>query len=165
MAPSRLPAVPSRPPVAPSRPPTAAVPSHGPRRPSGHSTSTPTHGTVFPPPDGNQGNEFLAAAVSSSLNLPSFWLERPHTWFAMCESTFAVRQITSPITKYHHCVSKLPQETVASIEDVVNNFTAFNDPYRELKERLCRAYGRTDQQKVNDLLDLPPLGVEKPCRS
>ena len=59
-----------------------------------------------PPPDGNQGNEFLAAAVSSSLNLPNFWLERPHTWFAMCESTFAVRQITSPITKYHHCVSK-----------------------------------------------------------
>ena len=115
-----------------------------------------------PPPDGNQGNEFLAAAVSSSLNLPSFWLERPHTWFAMCESTFAVRQITSPITQYHHCVRKLPQETVASIEDVVNNFTAFNDPYRELKERLCRAYGRTDQQKVNDLLDLPPLGVEKP---
>ena len=51
---------------------------------------------------------------------------------------------------------------MASIEDVVNHFAAFNDPYEELKQRLCRAYGRTEQQKVNDLLDLPPLGVEKP---
>ena len=80
----------------------------------------------------------------------------------MCESAFAVRNITSALTKYHHCVGKLPQETVACIEDVVNHFAAFNDPYEELKQRLCRAYGRTEQQKVNDLLDLPPLGVEKP---
>ena len=66
--------------------------------------------------------------MSSSLNLPNFWLERPHTWFNMCESAFAVRNITYPLTKYHHCVGKLPQETVASIEDVVNHFAAFNDP-------------------------------------
>ena len=35
-------------------------------------------------------------------------------------------------------------------------------PYEELKKRLCRAYGCTEQQKVNDLLDLPPLGAERP---
>ena len=115
-----------------------------------------------PPNNAVSGNEYLAAVVSSSLNLPNFWLERPHTWFNMCESTFAVRNITSPLTKYHHCVGKLPQETVASIEDVVNHFAAFNDPYEELKQRICRAYVRTEQQKVNDLLDLPPLSVEKP---
>ena len=44
----------------------------------------------------------------------------------------------------------------------MNHFTAFNDPYEELKQCLCRAYGLTEQQKVNNLLDLPPLGVEKP---
>ena len=81
------------------------------------------------------GNEFILAAVSSSINLPGFWLEKPSTWFHMCESAFAVRQITSPITKYHHCVGKLPAETVATVEDVM--------------------------QKVNDLLDLPNLGSEK----
>ena len=80
----------------------------------------------------------------------------------MCESAFATRNIVSPLTKYHHCVGKLPVETVASIEDVVNNFTAFADPYEELKKCLCRAYGRTEQQKVNELLDLPPLGAERP---
>ena len=110
----------------------------------------------------NPGNEFLIAAVSSTVNLPGFWLEKPSTWFNMCESAFAVRQITSSITKYHHCVGKLPAETVATVEDVVNNHTAFADPYTELKQRLCRAYGRSDMQKVNDLLDLPSLGSEKP---
>ena len=80
----------------------------------------------------------------------------------MCESAFAVRNITSPLTEYHHCVGKLPQETVASIEDVVNNFEASNDPYKELKQRLCEGIWPDEQQKVNDLLDLPPLGVEKP---
>ena len=76
----------------------------------------------------------MVAAVSSSLDLPSFWLERPHTWFNMCESTFATCNIISPLTKYHHCVGKLPVETVASIEDVVNNFMAFMDLYEELKK-------------------------------
>ena len=58
---------------------------------------------------------------------------------SICESAFATRNIVSPLTKYHYCVGKLPVETVASIEDVVNNFTAFADPYEELKQRLCRA--------------------------
>ena len=110
----------------------------------------------------NTGNEFMLAAVSSSLSLPSFWLERPATWFNMCESAFAVRQITSSVTKYHHCVGKLPAETVATVEDVVNNYAAYADPYTELKWRLCRAYSKTEMQKVNDILDLPPLGAEKP---
>ena len=116
----------------------------------------------------NPGNEFMLAVVSSSLSLPSFWLERPATWFNMCESVFAVRQITSSVTKYHHCVGKLPAETVATVEDVatvkdvVNNYADFTDPYTELKRQLCRAYGKTEMQKVNDLLDLPPLGAEKP---
>ena len=109
----------------------------------------------------NQGNEFILAAVSSTINLPGFWLEKPSTWFNMCELAFAVRQITSPITKYHHCVGKLPAETVATVKEVVNNHTAFADPYTELKQGLCRAYGRSDMQKVNDLLDLPNLGSEK----
>ena len=70
----------------------------------------------------NPGNEFLLATVSCSINLPGFWLEKPSTWFHMCESAFAVRQITSPITKYHHCVGKLPAETVVTVEDVINNY-------------------------------------------
>ena len=86
----------------------------------------------------------MVVVASSNLNLPSFWLEQPHTWFNMCESAFATRNIVSPLTKYHHCVGKLPVETVASIEDVVNNFTAFADLHEELKKCLCRAYGRTE---------------------
>ena len=35
----------------------------------------------------------MVAAASSYLNLPSFWLEQPHTWFNMCESAFATCNI------------------------------------------------------------------------
>ena len=35
----------------------------------------------------------MVAGASSYLNLPSFWLEQPHTWFNMCESAFATRNI------------------------------------------------------------------------
>ena len=80
------------------------------------------------------GNEFILATVSSSINLPGFWLEKPSTWFHMCESAFAVRQITSSITKYHHCMGKLPSETVAMVEDIIHNYSAFADPYTELKQ-------------------------------
>ena len=41
--------------------------------------------------------KFMVAAVSSSLNLSNFWLERPHTWFNMCESAFAARNIVLPV--------------------------------------------------------------------
>ena len=78
--------------------------------------------------------KFILAAVSSIINLPGFWLDKPHTCFNMCESAFIVCQIMSPITKYHHCLGKLPAETVASVEDVVNNFTLFADHYTELKQ-------------------------------
>ena len=80
------------------------------------------------------GNEFILAAVSSSINLPGFWLEKPSTWFNMCESAFAVCQITSSTTKYHHCVGKLPVETVATVEDIIDNYSSFADPYTELKQ-------------------------------
>ena len=77
--------------------------------------------------------------VSSTINLLGFWLEKPSIWFNMCKSAFAVCQITSPITKYHHCMGKLTREMVATVEDVVNNYAAFTDPYTELKQQLCRA--------------------------
>ena len=62
----------------------------------------------------------------------------------------------SSVKKYHHCVGKLPAVTVATVEDMVNNYAAYANPDTELKQPLCRAYGRTEMQKVNDLLDLPP---------
>ena len=44
----------------------------------------------------------------------------------------------------------------------MNIFTSFTNTYTELKQRLCRAYSRSNMQKVNNLLDLPNLGSEKP---
>ena len=112
------------------------------------------------PPLQDPGNVIFAAAAT--VHLPSFWQDKPLTWFNVCESAFALRQIMSPVTKYHHVIGLILSDLVESIEDVINNYTAYVDPYEELKLRLCRAYGKTAEQKVNDLLDLPPLGAQKP---
>jgi len=104
----------------------------------------------------------MIAAAAAQVNLPPFWLEKPVTWFNLCESSFATRNITSQVTKYHYCVGKVPADMIDSIEDLVNDFASFHDPYEELKRRLTRAYGKTLQEKVDDLLDLPPLGSERP---
>ena len=45
-----------------------------------------------------------------------------------------VRQITSSITKYHHCMGKLPTEMVATVEDIIDNYSAFAHPDTELKQ-------------------------------
>ena len=83
------------------------------------------------------GAEMLAAAAAQ-VNLPPFWLEKPVTWFNLCESSFATRNITSQVTKYHYCVGKVPADMIDSIEDLVNDFASFHDPYEELKRRLTR---------------------------
>ena len=56
-------------------------------------------------------------------------------------------------------MGKLPAETVATVEDMVNNYATYADPYTELK-----VYSRTEMQNVNGLLDLPP-SVPKSRRS
>ena len=87
----------------------------------------------------NNGGDMLAAAAAQ-VNLPPFWLERPVTWFNLCESTFATRNITNTVTKYYYCVCKIIADTIDSIEDLVNDMHSFNDPYEELKSRLTQAY-------------------------
>ena len=88
------------------------------------------------PPQQDPGNVVFAAAAT--VHLPGFWQDRPRTWFNVCESAFALWQITSPVTKYHHVIGLILSELVESIEDMVNNYTAYVDPYEELKLRLCR---------------------------
>ena len=48
------------------------------------------------------------------------------------------------------------------VEGIITNHAAFADPPTELKQRLCRVYGRSEMQKVNNLLDPTNLGSEKP---
>ena len=40
-----------------------------------------------------------------------------------------LRQITSPVTKYYNVIGLILSDLVESIEDVVNNHSAFVDPY------------------------------------
>ena len=121
------------------------------QQPPPHNLPPPVNGNQPPPLNPNaqdfaQGNAQLnndgvemITAAAAQVNLPPFWLDRPMTWFNLCESTFATRHITNSVTKYHYCVGKIPAETIDSIKDLVNDFASFKDLYEELKSRLTRA--------------------------
>ena len=54
-----------------------------------------------------------------SLKLPTFWNQQPRTWFAQAESQFAIRSVTSEVTKFHYVVAALDQETATRVLDVI----------------------------------------------
>ena len=58
---------------------------------------------------------------SVALKLPQFWADGAKIWFAQAESQFAIKNITSELTKYHHVVAALPNEIAVKLIDLFEN--------------------------------------------
>lgn len=101
------------------------------------------------------------AAVS--LKLPTFWCKQPRTWFAQAESQFAIRGISSELTKFHYVVAAMDQETATRVLDVIEEVPAA-DPYTALKKRLLASFQLSEYERASALLHLPPLGDRKPSQ-
>lgn len=96
-----------------------------------------------------------------SVKLPMFWTARPEVWFAQCEAQFATRQINVELTKFNHIVAALDNATAAEVERFIlqpDNTT----PYTNLKEALIGAFGKTQVEKDQELLNLNGLGDRRP---
>ena len=53
------------------------------------------------------------------MQLPAFFREAPSAWFSAIESTFFLKKISDPLTKYHYAVSKLDADVAASIHELL----------------------------------------------
>ena len=42
-----------------------------------------------------------------AVKLPEFWADNARVWFAQMEAQFAVRGVTSSLTKFYYCVGAL----------------------------------------------------------
>ena len=98
-----------------------------------------------------------------SVKLPPFWADQSDIWFAQAEAQFALRNITSSLTKYYHVTTTLPQEIATSVLDILRSPPTEN-PYETLKKRLVQTFNATDYQRAEQLTSLPGLGDRKPSQ-
>jgi len=95
------------------------------------------------------------------VRLPTFWHDKPASWFALAESRFRTYAVTSEQAKFDQLVGCLSKDSIGRVLDLVEHPPLFT-PYTELKQRLLQAHQLTDYQKVDQLLKMEALGARKP---
>ena len=96
-----------------------------------------------------------------TIKLPEFWSSSPEVWFARVEAQFGTKIITQDQTKYVYVVSALDFKTAEEVHDVLLNPPEVNK-YENLKKALIKAFGKSQAQRANELLNLNGLGDRKP---
>ena len=96
-----------------------------------------------------------------SLRLPPFWAENTEAWFAIAETRFRLRRVDDEQEMFDHVVNALPKESLRTVLDLITEPPEEN-PYDQLKERLCSAHQLTDFQRVEKMFQMDSLGGRKP---
>jgi hypothetical protein len=99
----------------------------------------------------------------SKLTLPTFWVSEPAAWFALAEAKFRTSNITSQRVMFDLLVAALPEKHLSQVMDIIKAIPAIN-PYEVLKLRLLEAHVLSDQEKMDALFQLGPLGDRKPSQ-
>jgi antitoxin (DNA-binding transcriptional repressor) of toxin-antitoxin stability system len=97
------------------------------------------------------------------VRLPSFWAERPASWFTQTEAHFHLAGISNELTKFYHVVSYLDERYVAEVDDIIN-FTPQHDPYTTLKTELIKRLCPSRNQRTRQLFTLEEIGDQKPSQ-
>jgi hypothetical protein len=95
------------------------------------------------------------------LRLPTFWVDKPASWFIMAESWFRLHGINREQNRYDYLVAALSKEAVSLVLDIVEN-PPKHHLYTALKERLLESHQLNDYQRVSLLFRMEPLGGRKP---
>ena len=96
-----------------------------------------------------------------AIKLPTFWTAEPEVWFTQVEAQFDTRNITADSTRFSYVVAALDTSTASEVKAVLLHPPSA-DRYTVLKAALIKAFGRSQAQKDNELLNLTGLGDRKP---
>ena len=102
-----------------------------------------------------------AAVFGASVQLPAFDRVEPNAWFAVADANFALRKVTDSTTKYYYVLSKLDSVVLRKLSTFLE-LPRGNDPYQEIKSKLCRAYEPPLEQKLDAFLASNSIGDERP---
>ena len=97
------------------------------------------------------------------IKLPSFWSDKPSSWFALAASRFRTLGIVGEQAKFDQLVGALSKESIGRVLDLVEVPPLFN-PYTQLKARLLDAHQLTYYQKVDQPLKMGDLGARRPSK-
>jgi hypothetical protein len=105
-----------------------------------------------------------AAVGHVAVRLPDFWEQDPEFWFMQADSIFRSAGVTRSLTKYDHCLARLPASVVPAIRDLALRVRTgvVDDPYGELEAKLTSSFQKGPWQRAFALLDLPDLGDRRP---
>ena len=93
---------------------------------------------------------------ATSVKLPQFWQGNPEVWFAQVESVFSTRNITVQMTKFDYVIQALDKFTADQLQNIV-----LHPPEDAIKKALIKAFGKSQDQKDQELLNLNGLGDRK----
>jgi hypothetical protein len=115
-------------------------------------------------------NEGVPAAVAgvpaapqhaSSIRLSPFWANSPAAWFQTAEAHFTLRRVTDPIEKYLVVLTALGEAQADKVKSIVEaSPTAAS--YETLRTALIASHQLTPFQRVDKIVNMPPLGSMKP---
>lgn len=94
-------------------------------------------------------------------HVPAFYTSNPEVWFATVESQFQLHRITLDVTKYNLVVTKLNEDSLTLVEDIVINPPS-QDKYNKIKNRLQRRYGISKEQRFQKPISGLQLGDKRP---
>jgi hypothetical protein len=96
-----------------------------------------------------------------SLKLADFNPGRAEYWFVATEAEFRIKNITADLTKFSYVIASMKGDTIDRVIGLVRAPPVAN-AYQALKDKLLLAFGRTDLERGNALLDWPGMGDSKP---
>lgn len=100
-----------------------------------------------------------AGANAVAVKLPTFWPQKPRSWFIPVEAQFRRAGITQEQTMFDHVLAVLDPETCDRISDVAED--PGETPYTTLKERLLSSFTLSPWQSMWQLFDLPEMAEDQ----
>ena len=99
---------------------------------------------------------------ATAVKLPAFWQGNPKVWFKQVESVLSTRNpvITLQQTKFDYVIQSLDNHTADRVQAIILNPP--EEPYTAIKAALIKAFGKSQEEKDQELLNLSGLGDRKP---
>ena len=94
-----------------------------------------------------------------TIKLLEFWTDNACVWFAQTEALFAIRGVTSSLTKFYYCVATLTKADAAQVVDLIE-YPPEEELYESLKARLAELHTLNPFQRYQALMSLT-LAVDK----